>query len=262
MLLVDSGRFAYQGTDLSAQLHREYAATTGAHNTLTLDGRDQSAAPAVATAPIPNASVTLAPARDAAFGSMALYDGLAGTATHTRAVVYQRPPPGDTDGDWAVVVDVVTTDRPRAVQAAWHAHPNATGVAVDAATRVGVVGGVHGRTGRPTAAQACVAPAPAGAASAAWEAASVVTGRAASPGVPWQGWFSATYDDAWPAPTLVYNASVGAGTHVFAWLLVPTAARGPCAGTIAVLEARPGAVVVRVTPSGGAPVNVTVPVAV
>jgi hypothetical protein len=69
MLLIDSGRFAYQvggwvgalsymltdagglgtgtdcgpmqGTDLSATLHREYAAYTRAHNTWTIDGCDQ-----------------------------------------------------------------------------------------------------------------------------------------------------------------------------------------------------------------------------
>jgi hypothetical protein len=76
MLLVDSGRFAYQGTDLSAQLHRQYASNTSAHNTLTIDGCDQQALPAVATAPIPAESCLLTPAFDAAYGNMSLYQQL------------------------------------------------------------------------------------------------------------------------------------------------------------------------------------------
>lgn len=85
----------------------------------------------------------------------------AGNATHTRAVYFQRTAAqasgssaaADDDGDWIVVVDRLESDRPRQIQATWHAHPNATGIAFNASTGVAVVGGVRGATGQPTSAQ-------------------------------------------------------------------------------------------------------------
>ena len=151
--------------------------------------------------------------------------------------------------------------------------------------------------------QICVTPAPAGPASSGWSSVTLVKGQQADPahGVPWQGWYSQVYDDAWPAPTLLYDAlqvrakgrsrvSVSRGAvqlrprstragaclptqaicplslwqvpaqSVFAWLLVPTAQRGPCAGTIEVVSAGAASVVVRVDVGGGAQ-EVTVPIA-
>jgi hypothetical protein len=259
MLLADSGRFAYQGTDLSAQLHREYASFARAHNTLTIDGADQLPTPAVATAPVPAGSVVFVPDHDTAYGNMSAYDGLAGTATHTRGVYYQRAaaPTAEGDGDWLVVVDMLTSDRPRTLQATWHGHPNATDVSVDAATGVAVMGGVHRATGVPTTAQACVIPA-SGAATFRWENASLVRGVTQAPGVAWQGWYSQDYDDAWAAPTFVYEASVQAQA-VTAWLIIPTATRGPCDATIAVISVGAGAVEVSVD-FGSGPQSVSVPV--
>lgn len=156
MLLVDSGRFQYNGVGPSRVLHDEYsrtrmlcvlftrsdstlvaltamhwfnpfpvtsapAGTTHAHNTLTIDGKEQQAAPATTTVPRPNSSWTFTAAVDAVQGSMSLYDGLEGKACHSRSVVYNRtglPTP------FFVVVDRVATDRPRSVQATWHLHPN------------------------------------------------------------------------------------------------------------------------------------------
>ena len=174
MLLVDSGRFAYQGTDLSNVLHTQYGPFAFAHNTLTIDGADQLPLPAIAAAPIAPSSYSFTPAADWAFGSMSLWGGLAGNATHTRAVYYQRPPSAAADGDFLVVVDVITSDRPRAVQATWHAHPNSTGVAVvGGAGLAAVVGGVETHSGRPVNAQACVIPA---SGAAAFASAKVVSG--------------------------------------------------------------------------------------
>lgn len=42
-LLVDSGRFAYEGP--VADQFRDYAVGTAAHNTIMLDGREQSSSP-------------------------------------------------------------------------------------------------------------------------------------------------------------------------------------------------------------------------
>ena len=264
MLLVDSGRFAYQGTDLSATLHTQYGPFTLAHNTLTIDGADQLPLPAVATEPIAPSSFAFSQASDWAFGSMSAWNGLAGTATHTRAVFYQRPAGGaadgaGADGDFLVVVDVLTSDRPRALQLTWHAHPNSTGVAVGAAPGlVAVVGGVETRSGQPVAAQACLIPATG---AAAFASATVVRGVMKSGnGTHFQGWYSQDYDDAWPAPTLVYDAAAVPGGAVFAWLIVPQSARGPCTDSAAVVSSSASAVVVRVS-VGGAEHTVTLPIA-
>lgn len=123
MLLVDSGRFSYQGKDLSKTLHDEYSRTTHAHNTLTIDGKEQQAAPAKAATPRPNSSWAFTSSRDVVQGSMQLYDGLQGSACHSRSIAYQREPV-----EFFVVVDRVTTDRPRSVQATWHLHPNGSAV--------------------------------------------------------------------------------------------------------------------------------------
>jgi NAD(P)-dependent dehydrogenase (short-subunit alcohol dehydrogenase family) len=65
---------------------------------------------------------------------MSFWDAsLRGSATHTRGVYYQRPPAPGAEGDFLVVADAVTGDRARAVEATWHAHPNATGCAIGAA---------------------------------------------------------------------------------------------------------------------------------
>ena len=258
MLLVDSGRFAYSGTDLSAVLHRGYASNTSAHNTLLIDGCDQQAAPAVATAPLSNSTWSFTPEADTVQGSMSLYDGLKGAATHTRAVYYRRGLEAD-DDDWVVVVDVVSSTVTRNVTSTWHAHPNATGVAVDDASGVGVVGGVHGATGTPTQAQVCVVP------SSPWGNVSIVRGQMEDrkAGIKYQGWYSQTYDDAWAASVLVYTAvGVGPGESLFVWLLVPSSARKSCAGTsVTVVGWVEGGLAVQVVAAAGtSQMNVTVPV--
>jgi len=79
-------------------------------------------------------------------------------------------------------------------------------------------------------------------------------------GVPWQGWFSATYDSAYAAPVVTYAAYVGAGRTVFAWLIVPTAGRGSCSFHEAVVVGVTGnAVIVQVSVAGGPHLNVSVP---
>ena len=262
MLLVDSGRFAYAGTDLSNTLHTAYGPFAHAHNTLTFDGADQLPLPPVAAAPLPAASYSLAPAADWAFGAMAQWDAtLKGAATHTRGVYYQRAPAGagaGAEGDFFVIADAVATDRPRAVEATWHAHPNATGVAVGAAL-VGVAGGCETHSGQPVAAQVCIIPA-SGAAAAVWDGAEVVRGvmKGVGNATQYQGWYSQAYDDAWPAPTLVYRASGVRDGAVFAWLVVPQGARGACADAAEVVSVGAAGVVVRATVAGVAH-TVTVP---
>ena len=263
MLLVDSGRFAYVGTDLSGVLRHEYQKFARAHNTLTFDGCDQLPLPAVATQPLSPDTVRLSKGGDAAWGSMSAYDTacLKGTVTHTRGVWYERAATAEGEGDFLVVVDGVTSDRGRVVEAFWHAHPNGT-ITLDGDTLTATVGGAT-YAFVPTTAQACVVPAAAGASGAAvWSQASVIKGQVRNDTLShvWQGWFSATYDHAYAAPVAVYSAHADAGRTAYAWLVVPTATRVSCAThTAEVVSVLRTAVVVAVTVAGGARVNITVP---
>ena len=232
MLLVDSGRFAYSGSDLSAVLHRAYARNATAHNTLTIDGCDQLPQPAVAAAPLPADAVALAPEADAAFASMAAFDGacLVGAATHSRGVHFARDAGagggGADDGDFLLVVDVVASPaQPRSVQAHWHSHPNASAFALNTSSGAARIGGARW-SGEPLPAQACLLPATGG--SGGWQRVSVHAGDQ-PPAASYQGWFSHSYDDANPARTLVYEGQTGAaGLGVWAWLIVPSAQPRAC----------------------------------
>jgi hypothetical protein len=153
--------------------------------------------------------------RDVVQGSMSLFDGLVGNATHSRTVHHQR-------GEWLLVVDVVSSDRgSRALQATWHAHPNST-VELGGDGRA-VVGGVDFVTKRLTGAQLLVVPAT-GAVAQDWDSSCVVAGALEGQGgaLETQGWASFGYSDAWAAPTLVYDVQLGPGqTRVAtAWLMI------------------------------------------
>jgi hypothetical protein len=269
MLLVDAGRFAYVGNDLSGVLRREYQKYARAHNTLTFDGCDQLPLPAVASAPLPPGSVRLAPGADAAWGAMSAFDAAClkgGAVTHTRGVVYTHAPAGAPEGDFLVVVDRVTGDRPRTLTQTWHAHPNASVTIAADGSLAATVAGAARRTGLRTGAVACVVPL-AAAPAHAWDAASVVTGvnATAANGNEYQGWVSFIYNDAIPAPTLVYTAANVPSGAVLGWVLYPhaTAVPGGCAAAVrgALVSADAAGAVVRVTVPGAAPRDVTVPLA-
>lgn len=263
------------GDDLSATLHREYSHNTSAHNTVTIDGCDQLATPAIAVQAIDNSTWAIAPDADWAWSNFSAFNGLVGDATHARGVHYQRNHLSSfsskisesLDGDFFVVADAIWTGgRNRTIQTTWHAHPNST-VSIDQSTLAATVGGVATLTGLPSSVQACVVPAAAGSGSAnqRWRSAKVVKGvvRNDSAGVEWQGWFSKTYVDATAAPTLVYEAadvadSPASNPAVFVWLIVPSAGAADCASSmIEVVELAPTNVTVTVS-IGGHNRNITV----
>ena len=79
-------------------------------------------------------------------------------------------------------------------------------------------------SGQPTGAALSLVPAAvAGGDGTGWSSAKVVAGQKKNEtaGVNWQGWYSQTYTDAWPAPTLVYDGAAAASGALFGWLLVP-----------------------------------------
>jgi hypothetical protein len=69
-------------------------------------------------------------------------------------------------------------------------------------------------------------------------------------GVHFQGWYSQEYDDAWAAPTLVYHAAGVKDGALFAWLIVPQGARGPCVDEAEVVGRAGGNVTVRAVVAG------------
>lgn len=233
-LLVDAGRFHYTGDHW-----RSFFLGSAAHNTLLIDGggqsRESGRAEPLAKAPMEPGSYRLTPRFDYARASYTgRYDGVTGEASHTRAVLYLR------DRFW-VVVDRVTTDRPREVTALWHFHPDLS-VRLEGASALSTDPGLGN-----------LRVVPAGA--LAWSA-RLARGEE-QPAI--QGWYSESYNHRVPSPTAVYTARAP-GTATFAWVLVP--ARGAVPAVRAtVLGERGGAVRVRVEEEGRAPVEVAVPLA-
>ncbi|MDX1283404.1 MAG: alginate lyase family protein [Draconibacterium sp.] len=142
-ILVDPGRFVYG----SANQWREYATSTRAHNTISVDGANQKMLSNNGAAglpgavddylrnnsrsflqqydmardnPIPLSDYGITETYDYAQGAVfAGYEGnsFSGEAIHQRAVHYER-------GKFWLVVDKITSDREREIQTFWHFHPD------------------------------------------------------------------------------------------------------------------------------------------
>ena len=91
-----------------------------------------------------------------------------------------------------------------------------------------------------------------------WERVSVARGDK-PPTHPYGGWYSAQYDDASPAATLVYEghmAGGASGAGVWAWLLVPTTSARECdADTARIVSANASHVTVSARVAGGGAVE-------
>jgi hypothetical protein len=218
MLLADDGVFEYSGDNLPSILHAQYAHSTHAHNTLTIDGHEQAKFPAVVTAPVLENSWAFDSQRDVVQGSMSNWDGVQGAVTHFRTVHYAK---ANTAMPYFVVVDAIEGDRQRHVQTVWHSHPNSS-VHIDAASNEVTIEGVDPATGQGTDVRLRVIPAVWGS-TPNWHMAKLVVGQKANANgtQQWQGWFSQAYGDAWPAPAVVYDADGVSERSLCAWLLVP-----------------------------------------
>lgn len=113
-LLVDAGRFAYTG-EVATQF-RGYACGSQGHNILLIDGKGQAPGPLRADKPLSEKYYKITPDYDYAWGSFDNFIDLEGKCEHMRRLFYVR-------GDMWVVVDQITTDRPRKIEALWHWHP-------------------------------------------------------------------------------------------------------------------------------------------
>jgi len=190
-LLVDAGRLYYKHDPW-----RRFVMSSAAHNTVLVDGRGQRDDVPQVDAPLDEAAYHIGAPVDYARGAFAAgYEGVAGTAVHTRAVAYVR-------GRFWVVVDRVETDRPRQVQALWHFHPHCAveqrGAAVHTANA-----GKH---------NVCVVPT----GDPVWR-----VDRVAGQEEPHiQGWYSREYNVKEAATCAVYTADVP-GTTSWAWVIAP-----------------------------------------
>lgn len=113
-LLVDAGRFAYTGE--VAEKFRDYARGSEGHNVLLIDGKGQEAGPTHATAALDSKHYRITEDFDYASSSFDKFVEIEGKAAHTRTVFYVR-------GEFWIVVDKISTDRPRKIEALWHWHP-------------------------------------------------------------------------------------------------------------------------------------------
>ena len=113
-LLVDGGRFAYRGE--VAQKFRRYAVGSQSHNVILIDGKGQAPGPRLAEEPVKPENYIITEWYDYAWSSFDKFIDLEGTCKHTRKLFYSR-------GNLWVIIDQITTDRPRKIEALWHWHP-------------------------------------------------------------------------------------------------------------------------------------------
>lgn len=192
-LLVDAGRFAYKGE--VARKFRPYGTGSQGHNVLLIDGKGQAPGPRVTDKPVPENDCQVMPDHDLARGSFSAFNGLEGSCSHTRTVYYKR-------GQFWVVIDRVTTDRPRTIEALWHWHPSCE---VEVRDGMALTRNLRGN----------LQLIPAG--GRQWSV-KKIKGQE-DPDI--QGWYSEEYNKFEPNPTTVFETRIG-GNSTFVWILYPS----------------------------------------
>jgi hypothetical protein len=227
-LLVDGGRYTYKGGPW-----RNYFVGSASHNVILMDGHGQTRYERQVSEPM-TGNYAVTPDYDYARGTYdGGYPGVEGAATHTRAVVYVR-------GDYWIVVDRVTTDRPRTIRTLWHFHPDCV-VELDTASVASVDEGKGNVRVTPVS-------------DLPWRV-ELVTGRG-EPNI--QGWWSHEYNKKEPAVCAVYTAAL-ATDATFAWAIIPGKGPVPPLGTASLEWTGPDAVQVRLQFPGKPVETVDVP---
>lgn len=197
-LLVDAGRFAYTGE--TAEKFRPYARSSAAHNLISIDGKGQAAGPTHATEPLSEHHVKITPEFDYASGTAEKFIDLEGEASHSRSVFYVR-------GEFWVVVDRITTDTARSVEAFWHWHPSCqierAGTVVKTKNELGnlMIIPVSGLNFNIEQIKGQETP-------------------------EMQGWYSPEYNIYEPNITTKYSAEIS-GNHTLVWVLYPSQDASP-----------------------------------
>ncbi|REL33771.1 hypothetical protein DYD21_10215 [Rhodohalobacter sp. SW132] len=232
-LLVDSGRFTHEDYfSFDPTVWRGYFRSTFSQNAILVDGAGQDVWERIAEEPHEEGRDYINTGElDFARGTFSDgYEGIEGQADHTRAVVYVK------DRYW-VVVDRLTTDRPREIQTLWRYAPDANAVIEE----LQVVSNDQGKGN--------IRVVPSG--DIHWEL-EIIEGQTEP---YYQGWYSRTYGEKEPNPTAIYSANIE-GDSVFAWILVPADGLVPEVQSTIVNEDN---VDVEIQVAGEQPVVVTVP---
>ena len=192
-LLVDCGRFAYRGE--VADKFRKYATGSQSHNVLLIDGKGQGPGPKVTEEPVSKKDYLITEDYDLGRGTFSEFTGLEGTCKHTRTLFYSR------DDLW-VVVDQVSTDRPRKIDALWHWHPeNKLKIENDKLFTLNDRGNLQ------------IVPV----GKQKWDV-KMVKGQE-QPEI--QGWYSKEYNIFEPNPTTIFSTQIESNSR-FVWVLYPS----------------------------------------
>lgn len=190
--LVDAGRFAYRGE--VATKFRKYATGSKGHNVVLIDGKEQKPGPLLTEKPLLESDYSINENESFARGSFDKFDGLDGECTHTRTFYYKN------DNFW-IVVDNITTDRPRKIETLWHWHPDCSVFIQD-----------NKILAENEAGSFLVVPV----SKNNWEI-SLIKGQEL-PEI--QGWYSKEYNIFEPNFTSVYSAEIQSSANLI-WLLIP-----------------------------------------
>jgi hypothetical protein len=192
-LLVDAGRFAYTGE--VAKKFRPYAVGSQGHNVLLIDGKGQGPGPTHAKEPVSKKDWLITAESDYAQGTFDRFNDLEGSCRHTRRLFYFR------EELW-VVVDEISTDRPRKIDALWHWHPQCK-----------VVANEKNVTTQNERGNLLIIPV----GEQDWEI-SLVKGQE-DPEI--QGWYSEEYNKYEPNTASVYSTHIKSDSR-FIWVLFPS----------------------------------------
>ena len=197
--LVDAGRFSYRGE--VADKFREYATSSAGHNLILIDGKGQKPGPLRATEPHTDKHFKITDRFDYAWDSFDQFIDVEGNCEHSRAVFYLR------SKCW-IVVDKITTDRPRKIETLWHWHPRCevkiTGKQIVTGQNAG--GFLH------------IIPV-----SAQNRSINLIKGQE-TPSI--QGWYSREYNSYEPNTASIYTSNIQKET-TFVWLLYPSEKQTP-----------------------------------
>lgn len=197
-LLVDTGRYTHEDYfSFDPAMWRGYFRSSFSQNVILIDGAGQDVWDRIAEHPLEKGIdyVNIEEFDYAVDTFTGGYENTEGVAEHSRAVFYVR-------GKYWIVVDRITTDRPRELETLWHFAP-------DVNTMIEGFQVVSNDTSRGN-----LRLVPIG--DISWDV-KIVKGQT-EPYI--RGWYSETYGNKVPIPTAVYSAHIDDNT-TFAWILVP-----------------------------------------
>lgn len=233
-LLVDGGRFTHENYfSFDPSVWRGYFRGSFSHNVILVDSAGQNAGPLYVETPLKE-GVDYVNTQEFDYAKDTFSSGFMdvdGDVEHTRAVMYIK------EKYW-VVVDHVTTDRSRKIEALWHYAPDVNAVIEERqiVSRDAGMGNLR------------IVPA----GEISWDV-EIIKGQTEP---HYQGWYSETYGKKEPNPTAIYTSHIESDT-VFAWVLVPANGLVPSVKA-ELIDQHLGKVKVHV--DGQEPVVVTVPV--